>query len=57
MGNDWVNIRFGSWHLQVLRDRPYLHFGRNPYHDDARWFDPDWSWFKVYTFLGYRADL
>jgi hypothetical protein len=31
MSNLWINWRFGSWHLQIGPDRPFVTFTRNPY--------------------------
>jgi hypothetical protein len=48
MSNCWLNIRFGSYHLQLLRDRPYIRWGINAYHEAARNTDKDWKWFEWY---------
>jgi hypothetical protein len=48
MSNAIINVRFGSWHFQVLRDRPFVRISRNAYHDTARVSDPQWRWFEVY---------
>lgn len=51
MSNLLVNIRFGSWHLQVSKDFPWLvTFKQNPYWWEVK---PD-KWFEVYEFFGYR---
>jgi hypothetical protein len=57
MSNTWLNIRFGSRHLQVVYLRSWLHLirtgrspitlRRNPYHDTARLTEPNWRWFEV----------
>lgn len=42
MSNLWINWRFGSWHLQVGPDRPWVAMRRNSYWIDnkpARWFE------------------
>lgn len=31
MSNLWINWRFGSWHLQIGPDRPYITFKQNRY--------------------------
>ena len=46
MTNLLLNIRFGSWHFQVRRDRPWVSV--NPYQDKARRTDPAWRWFQVH---------
>lgn len=58
MSNTILNIRFGSYHLQVVRFGDWLsevRMGRSPitwrrngYHDLARCNDPSWRWFQVY---------
>jgi hypothetical protein len=47
MSNLLLNIRFGSWHFQVMRDLPFIRISRNEYHDRARLTDPDWKWFEI----------
>jgi len=47
MSNSIINVRFGSWHFQLLRDRPYVDVTRNAYHDEAR-KEPGWRWFEIY---------
>jgi len=47
MSNAILNVRFGSWHWQILRDRPFIRISRNPYHDEAR-RNSSWSWFEIY---------
>lgn len=32
MSNCIINLRIVYWHLQVLRDRPYVRFSYNAYH-------------------------
>ena len=48
MTNLLLNIRFGSWHFQVRRDRPWVSVSHNPYQDKARRTDPAWRWFQVH---------
>lgn len=48
MSNAFVNIRIGSVHFQILRDRPWLRISRNDWHRDNGW--PD-GWFSVYQFF------
>ncbi len=47
MSNAILNIRLGSWHWQLLRDRPYLRVCHNPFHDAAR-KESGWRWFEIY---------
>lgn len=50
MSNTIVNVRFGSWHFQIVRDIPWMRFGPNPYHakgSPAR-TAPGWRWFEIY---------
>jgi hypothetical protein len=47
MSNLLLNIRFGSWHFQVRRDRPWVAISHNPYHDTAR-SEPGWRWFQIH---------
>lgn len=47
MSNLLLNIRFGTWHFQVCRDRPWIAFRRNPFQDKLRQSDPTWRWFEV----------
>lgn len=56
MGSDWINIRFGSYHLIIGRNE--ISFGHNPYHakDGEARKHADWKWFKVHQFFG-RAKL
>ncbi len=52
MGRDWLNIRFGSYHVHIGRDG--ISGGFNPYHakgSEARQL-PGWKWFKVHQFFG-----
>ncbi len=42
MSNCFINWRFGSWHFQILRDRPWVSFHRNYYHVEhppSKWFE------------------
>ncbi|PWJ81565.1 hypothetical protein C7441_11097 [Pseudaminobacter salicylatoxidans] len=55
MSNCLVNIRFGEWHFQIVRDRPWVSLGHNPYHAIQRRHDPKWRWFEVYDLLGWRS--
>jgi hypothetical protein len=48
MSNLLLNIRFGSWHFQVMRDLPWVRFGHNPHHDVERKSNREWRWFEVY---------
>jgi hypothetical protein len=32
MSNLIVNVRFGLWHFQIRRDRPWFGLSRNDYH-------------------------
>lgn len=48
MSNTYINIRFGEWHFQVLRDSPFIRLSRNTYHAELRATDPDWKWFEIY---------
>lgn len=36
MSNLILNIRFGEWHFQVMRDRPWVRISHNPYQAEAR---------------------
>lgn len=47
LSNAIINIRFGAYHVQALRDRPFLRISRNAYHDEAR-KRPGWRWFEIY---------
>jgi hypothetical protein len=44
MSNAIINWRFGKYHFQILRDRPYIRFSRNPYFDHV----PYKTWFEAY---------
>ena len=48
-----INIRFGTWHLQVT-DAWKFSFTFNPYQAEQREADPDWKWFEVYEFFKWR---
>ena len=50
MSNSILNIRFGSYHFKINRDRPYVSFTHNPFHDNARKKDPEWKWFEIMEF-------
>ena len=42
MSNLWINWRFGTRHLQIGRDFPYVSFSINPYwveNKPAKWFE------------------
>lgn len=32
MSNLWINWRFGSYHLQIGPDKPWISLSQNPYH-------------------------
>lgn len=44
MSNLWINWRFGTYHLQIGPDRPYVSFTKNPYHVE----NPPKTWFQRY---------
>lgn len=46
MSNLWINIRFGTRHLQIGRED--FSFKVNPYWQDH----PVSGWFEVYEFFG-----
>jgi len=58
MSNTWLNVRFGSRHLQIVMMRDWwgmirdgrspITFRRNPYHVERRRADPSWPWFALY---------
>lgn len=48
MGNTYFNIRFGKWHWQVLRDKPWVRISRNDYWD----YHPMTQWLEVYCWFG-----
>lgn len=48
MSNLFLNIRFGSWHFQVMRDGPWVSISHNPIHDKERHTNVEWCWFKIY---------
>ena len=52
MSNQYINIRFGKWHLQVMRDRPYISFRLNTYWNEYEYT----KWFCVYTWFGKHWD-
>ena len=45
MSNLWMNWRFGAWHFQIRRDRPWFSFAKNEYHVEH----PPAAWFERYT--------
>lgn len=49
MSNLWINIRFGTRHLQVGRDE--FSFRVNSYHVAH----PPRKWFEVYEFFGWHV--
>jgi len=49
MSNLLFNIRFGSYHWQVRRDRPWFSISHNPVHDER---GPGFKWFMVYCWFG-----
>ncbi len=58
MSNTWLNVRFGTRHLQIIRLsdwRAYIRDGRSPitfrenrYQAALRETDPTWRWFAFY---------
>jgi hypothetical protein len=44
MSNTIINWRFGRYHFQILRDRPWVRLSRNPYWDENK----PTPWFKRY---------
>jgi hypothetical protein len=60
MNNTIINIRFGAWHLQVVRfgdwrgeisiGRSPVTFRRNDWHakGSLERSDPEWRWFQIY---------
>lgn len=44
MCNLFINWRFGTRHLQIGPDYPYVSFRVNPYHVE----NPPEKWFEVY---------
>ena len=58
MDNTILNIRFGTYHLQVVRfsdwvgefkmKRSPITFKHNPYQAEARVKDLNWKWFEFY---------
>ena len=58
MSNTWLNIRFGTRHLQIVMlgswlgeirmRRSPITFRSNPHQRRARAEDPDWRWFAFY---------
>ena len=55
MSNLWVNIRFGAYHFQVSRDRPWVTWTFNEVHakKNRRW---NFKWFAIYQFPGINTD-
>lgn len=57
MSNTWLNVRFGTRHLQIVSlsrwrgeiqmRRSPITFRANPYQRKARAEDPDWRWFQI----------
>ena len=52
MSNTWLNVRFGTRHLQILMFSHWRHswpisFRANPYQRKRRAEDPDWRWFEL----------
>lgn len=46
MSNLWLNVRFGSWHLQAGPDYKWgFKISRNPWHEENGW--PN-GWFSLY---------
>ena len=56
MSNLWINIRFGAYHLQVGRDRPWVSWSFNEYHakENRQW---NFKWFAIYEFPGLNKFL
>ncbi|WP_154707527.1 hypothetical protein [Brucella abortus] len=48
MSDAILNVRFGEWHVQILRARPFLRISHNPYHALARKQEANWRWFEIY---------
>jgi len=48
MSSSWLNIRFGTYHLQWDRGDWFPTFGHNPYQAELRRTDPNWRWFDAY---------
>ena len=48
MSDALLNVRFGEWHVQILRRRPFFRISHNPYHATARNQETDWRWFEIY---------
>lgn len=49
MCNDWFNIRFGIYHLQIGPDSG-ISWSKNPYWQAYK--PHTWQWFAIYTFFG-----
>lgn len=57
MSNTWLNVRFGTRHLQILMfaswrseiemRRSPITFRSNPHQRKHRAENPDWRWFEV----------
>lgn len=47
MSNLIFNIRFGEWHLQIARDRPFVRFSHNPCQRWLRRNTESWRWFEI----------
>jgi len=48
VSNCVLNWRFGEWHFQIVRDRPFVRFSHNPYQAELRRIAPGWRWFERY---------
>jgi hypothetical protein len=50
MSNCILNVRFGGWFVQLLRDRPYLRVSEHPGHGRFGGYrmGADWRWFELY---------
>lgn len=44
MSNLWINWRFGTRHLQIGPDRPFVTFHVNPYYVQ----NPPGTWFEMF---------
>ncbi len=55
MSNLWLNIRFGSWHLQCGDNRWYhVRISHNDYHDDPKIRGcSSWKWFEIHQLFGW----
>lgn len=48
MSSGWLNIRFGSYHIQWDYGSFFPSWGRNAFHDEEKIKNPDWKWFEFY---------